>query len=102
MPFRHQVPAVAGAAAFGSLAGYSADGTTGSVARKRTTVVVPQQVGDPVSASVALLGFEPDRRLVHGEYDQYTSRPPSTTRRCPRPNASTRRSPTSSGPSGIA
>jgi len=71
MPSRRQLLATLGAtAALGSLAGCtSADATTGTVARKRITVGVPQRTGDPVDASVALLAFEPDRRLVHGEYD---------------------------------
>lgn len=67
MPSRRQLLATFGA---GVLAGCaSADATAGTVARKRITVAVPQRVGDPVETSVALLAFEPDRGLVHGEYD---------------------------------
>ena len=69
MPFRRRVLAVLGATAVGALAGCSAfDATSGLVARKDVTVAVPQDVGEPVDTPVAFLAFEPDRRLVHGEY----------------------------------
>ncbi|MFC7141466.1 hypothetical protein ACFQMA_16705 [Halosimplex aquaticum] len=70
MSSRRQFLAAFGTTAAASVAGCSGGGSTaGTVARKDVTVAVPQQVGDPVEASVALLGFEPDRSLVHGEYD---------------------------------
>jgi len=71
MPSRRSVLAALGATVtVGSLAGCaSTDSTTGTVSRKSLTVGVPRRDGDPLDASVAFLAFEPDRRLIHGEYD---------------------------------
>jgi len=70
MPSRRRLLSALGPAALGLVAGCAAaETTTGTVSRKRVTVAVPRQVGDAVEASVALLAFEPDRGLVHGEYD---------------------------------
>jgi len=70
MPSRRRVLAGIGTVAGGTFAGCPSDAaTTGTVTRKDVTVAVPRQTGEPVDASVALFGYEPDRRLVHGEYD---------------------------------
>ncbi|WP_436907799.1 hypothetical protein [Halosimplex marinum] len=67
---RHLLAGLGSAVAVGALAGCPADGATaGTVARKAVTVAVPRRTGEPVDARAALLGYEPDRRLVHGEYD---------------------------------
>ena len=68
MPSRRQLLAALGPTL--PLAGCAGtETTTGTVTRKSITVGVPQRVGDPVDASVAVLAFEPDRGLLHGEYD---------------------------------
>ncbi|WP_436926010.1 hypothetical protein [Halosimplex amylolyticum] len=70
MPSRRRLLAGVGTVATGLIAGCSADPTTsGVVARKRVTVAVPRRVGEPVETALALLAFEPDRDLIHGEYD---------------------------------
>ena len=70
MPSRRQLLAALGTTAVGALSGCtSPDATTGVVSRKRVTVAVPRRGDRPVETSVALLAFEPDRGLVHGEYD---------------------------------
>jgi hypothetical protein len=68
MPSRRQLLAAFGATL--PLAGCATtETTTGTITRKSVTVGVPQRVGDPVDVSVALLAYEPDRGLLHGEYD---------------------------------
>ena len=74
MPSRRRLLAMLGATSVGGLAGCtSSRATTGFVARKDVTVAVPQQVGEPVDTTVAFLAFEPDSRLVHGEYARTAS-----------------------------
>lgn len=69
MPSRRRLLAALGTTVAGALAGCSvADTATGVVARKDVTVAVPRDVGEPVDTTVAFLAFEPDSRLVHGEY----------------------------------
>ena len=70
MPSRRRLLAALGTAAGGAVAGCAAlDATTGVVSRKRVTVAVPRPGDRPEDASVALLAVEPERGLVHGEYD---------------------------------
>ena len=70
MPSRRGLLAALGTGAAGVVAGCTGtDTTTGLVSRKWITAAVPRRGAEPMDASVALLAFEPDRGLVHGEYD---------------------------------
>ncbi|MFC7046057.1 hypothetical protein ACFQH6_12115 [Halobacteriaceae archaeon GCM10025711] len=70
MPSRRQLLAGLGTAAGGALAGCTLfDRTTGIVTRKQVHVEVPRRVGRATKMGVAVLAFEPDRGLLHGEYD---------------------------------
>jgi len=67
MPSRRQLLAAMLASPLAGCA--TTETTTGTVTRMGVTVGVPQRTGDPIDASVVVLAFEPDRNLVHGEYD---------------------------------
>lgn len=67
---RHLLGAL-GTAASGLLVGCSgvSPAVTGTVERKKVTVAVPQQTGNPVHTPLALLYYESDENAVHGTYD---------------------------------
>jgi hypothetical protein len=69
VPARRHVVATLGTAVLGSLAGCTADAVTGRVTRKAVSVAVPRPSAERVETTLALLAFEPDRGLVHSEYD---------------------------------
>lgn len=73
MPSRRNVLRGIGPALIGGVAGcLTSQGTTGTVARKQVQVTVPRTVGDPVTASLAVLTFESDG-VVTGEYADIVS-----------------------------
>lgn len=69
MPSRRQFVGGVGAAFLGGIAGCASfQRTSGRVSRKKISVGVPSQSGGSVDVTTAVLTYEPDRRLVTGEY----------------------------------